>query len=140
MSYSSDNISRLVKTLGIVNLTSILFVWIPLAPCANGFEFQTLDNLFTSIFLLWLFYSLQGVLVFMKGKWDNILASTIVVFSISFWIIFDEFRFLIATAPMALYLILQLKSNAISDNIKLTYLNIWNVLILIFVAVDFWRK
>jgi len=127
-----------VKILGIVNLGSILFMLISLGPGDGGTGFSTLDNLFRSIILLWLFFAFQGLLVFVKrlGKWDLVLASMIVVLSISSWIIFDETQFLIATAPMALYLLLQFKRDSFSDNVKLTYLNIWNIIILVFVLFE----
>ena len=138
MKNSPENISISVKVLGMVNLGSVLFVWLPLAPGDNGIGFSTLDNLFSSVFFLWLLFCLQGVLVFLKRlrKWDLLLASMIVVSSLLFCNIFEEPRFLIAGIPMALYLVLQVKREIFSQNIKLAYLNIWNILILALVVFE----
>jgi len=139
---SLDHITRPVKIMGIVNLVTIVLVWAPLSPGENGFGFSGLDNLSRGAFLLWLLFSLQGLLVFLRklAKWDIISATVIVVASISFWIVFEEPLFLIAAVPEAIYFILQIWRGSISNNFKVGYLNIWNITIVIFVLIKFWAK
>jgi hypothetical protein len=139
-----DTISLPVKILAAINLASVVVIYIILDPHVPKPKemFGGLQRLINMIFVVWLVYSLCGLLVFVKRlrELDWLLAAPVVIITTWMAIAFDGFEILILGAPMAIYLVLQVKRKSLSDNFKMAYLNIWTVLTLPFVLYDFLDK
>jgi hypothetical protein len=119
---------RLIKALCIINLLAALIVWLPLLA-----EIQP-DHLFAVLFrgisIIFILYALQGVLGLMDNLkwWDLVSVGIISLVTLYFVIIGAEITFLWLASPVGIYFALQAIRNKIPDNIKILYLNIWNIL------------
>ncbi|HEY3405564.1 MAG TPA: hypothetical protein VGK59_19410 [Ohtaekwangia sp.] len=97
-----------------------------------------IDELFWAALFIRFLYALQGLLLFARPlkKWDLVSSGILLAAVAYFAFTLGSPGFLYFAIPVVIYGCLQVIRNKIPDNVKIAYLNVWNILFVFLSTVD----
>ncbi len=133
--------NRLIKILAIFNVASAFAFWIPLLWNILN-ERGLFDDIFQAIYVIGISYAVQGLLILLHplGKWDLFSSGIIILVSSYYGIVLDWPQAACFLFPILVFYLLQLQRSKLSDNFRIMYLNIWNIVLMLFIVLLFFNK